>query len=91
MKASFRDGEHALVESSREQIEQNSNYVDLWKLKLAENQPGLRARHALGRLPGLQSVEPRRQPGWEADRLPVGAQQRDPAGVGSGIFVLNLK
>jgi hypothetical protein len=30
----FPNGEYALVESSREQVEQNSNYIDIWKLKL---------------------------------------------------------
>ena len=29
--------EYALVESSREQLEQNSNYIDIWKLKLEPN------------------------------------------------------
>ena len=33
----FPDGEYTLVESSREQLEQNSNYIDIWKLKLEPN------------------------------------------------------
>jgi Tol biopolymer transport system component len=33
----FPDGQYTLVESSREQIEHNSNYIDIWKLKLEPN------------------------------------------------------
>ena len=71
----FPDGEYTLVESSREQIEHNSNYIDIWKLKLEPEQPRLHPGHSLGRVPRLQGVEPGRQPRRPADRVPVGAQQ----------------
>ncbi len=44
----FPDGEHTLVESSREQTKHNSNFIDIWKLKLEANSTGFRADDAVG-------------------------------------------
>ena len=86
----FPDGKSTLVESSREQKAQDSNHIDIWRMPLVPERHRVRAGDALGRIRGLQGVEPGGQPGREDDRLPVGAQQ-GPAGVGYGIYLMDVK
>ena len=86
----FPDGEHALVESSREQLEQNSNYVDLWKLKLAEDSPDFVRVTRWGDYRGFKASNPVVSP--DGRRIAFqSARSRDPAGVGYGIFVMTVK
>ena len=72
----FPDGEDALVESSRDQLQQNSSYIDIWKLKLEPDSKDFVRAHALGGVRGVQGLESRRQPGWQDDRVSVGTQSR---------------
>ena len=54
----------------------NSNFIDIWKLKLEAEQPGFRADDAVGRLSRLQGVEPCGQSRWSLVCLPVRAEHR---------------
>ena len=54
----FPDGAYTLVESSREQLEQNSNYIDIWKLKLEpDSQDFTRVTH-WGEYRGFKASNP---------------------------------
>jgi hypothetical protein len=85
----FPDGEHTLVESSRDQLEQNSNYIDIWKLKLEPNSQDFTRVTHWGEYRGFKASNPV----VSADgRIAFqSARSKDPAGVGYGIFVLDPK
>jgi hypothetical protein len=85
----FPDGEHTLVESSRDQLEQNSNYIDIWKLKLEPNSRDFTRVTHWGEYRGFKASNPV----VSADgRIAFqSARSKDPAGVGYGIFVLDAK
>lgn len=86
----FPDGEYALVESSREQTEHNSNYIDVWKLKLEPDSPDFTRVTRWGEYPGYKASNPVVSP--DGRRIAFqSARSKDPAGVGYGIFVLDLK
>jgi Tol biopolymer transport system component len=85
----FPDGEYALVESSREQTEHNSNYIDVWKLKLEPDSQDFTRITRWGEYPGYKASNPV----VSADGRRIAfqsARSKDPAGVGYGIFVLDL-
>jgi Tol biopolymer transport system component len=86
----FPDGRYTLVESSREQAEQNSSFIDIWKLKLEpESNDFTRVTH-WGEYRGYKASNPVVSP--DGRRIAFqSARNRDPAGVGYGIFVLDLK
>jgi Tol biopolymer transport system component len=86
----FPDGRYTLVESSREQAEQNSSFIDIWKLKLEpESNDFTRVTH-WGDYRGYKASNPVVSP--DGRRIAFqSARNRDPAGVGYGIFVLDLK
>jgi Tol biopolymer transport system component len=86
----FPDGNYTLVESSREQREQNSNFIDIWKLKLEpESQDFTRVTH-WGEYAGYKASNPVVSP--DGTRIAFqSARSKDPAGVGYGIFVMTLK
>ena len=85
----FPDGEHALVESSREQVQQNSNYIDIWKLKLEPDSRDFTRVTRWGEYAGYKASNPVVSP--DGRRIAFqSARSRDPAGVGYGIFVLDL-
>lgn len=86
----FPDGQYALVESSREQLEQNSNYIDVWKLKLEPNTSDFTRVTRWGEYRGFKASNPV----VSADGRRIAfqsARSKDPAGVGYGIFVLDVK
>jgi WD40 repeat protein len=85
----FPDGEYTLVESSRDQLEQNSNYIDIWKLKLEPNSQDFTRVTRWGEYRGFKASNPV----VSADgRIAFqSARSKDPAGVGYGIFVLDAK
>jgi Tol biopolymer transport system component len=86
----FPDGRYTLVESSREQAEQNSSFIDIWKLRLEpESNDFTRLTH-WGEYRGYKASNPVVSP--DGRRMAFqSARNRDPAGVGYGIFVLDLK
>ena len=85
----FPDGEHTLVESSRDQLEQNSNYIDIWKLKLEPNSQDFTRVTHWGEYRGFKASNPVVSAGGRIAFQ--SARSKDPAGVGYGIFVLDPK
>ncbi|HET7218752.1 MAG TPA: hypothetical protein VFJ02_11930, partial [Vicinamibacterales bacterium] len=86
----FPDGEYTLVESSREQREQNSNYIDIWKLKLEPNSQDFTRVTRWGEYTGYKASNP--VVSSDGRRIAFqSARSRDAAGVGYGIFVLTVK
>jgi Tol biopolymer transport system component len=86
----FPDGEYTLVESSREQLEQNSSYIDIWKLKLEPNSQDFTRLTRWGEYAGFKASNPVVSP--DGRRIAVqSARSKDPAGVGYGIFVLDAR
>jgi Tol biopolymer transport system component len=86
----FPDGEHALVESSREQAEQNSFFIDIWKLKLEANSKDFTRVTRWGEYRGYKASNPVVSP--DGRRIAFqSARNRDPAGVGYGIFLLTIQ
>jgi Tol biopolymer transport system component len=86
----FPDGRYTLVESSREQAQHNSNYIDIWKLRLEpESTDFTRVTH-WGEYAGFKASNPVVSP--DGRRIAFqSARSKDPAGVGYGIFVMDLR
>ena len=85
----FPDGEHTLVESSREQSQQNSNYIDIWRLKLEPNSQDFVRLTRWGDYPGYKASNPVVSPDGRTVAF-QSARSADPAGVGYGIFLLKV-
>lgn len=86
----FPDGAHALVESSREQAKHNSNYIDIWKLKLEPNSPDFVRMTRWGDYPGFKASNPVVSPDGTTIAF-QSARSTDEAGVGYGIFLLKVR
>ena len=86
----FPDGEHTLVESSREQIQHNSNYIDIWKLKLEPNSRDYVRLTRWGDYPGYKASNPVVSPDGTTIAF-QSARSADPAGVGYGIFLMKVR
>lgn len=86
----FPDGEHTLVESSREQVKHNSNYIDIWKLKLEPNSTDYVRMTRWGDYPGYKASNPVVSPDGTTIAF-QSARSSDPAGVGYGIFLLRTR
>jgi len=85
----FPNGEYTLVESSREQLEQNSNYIDIWKLKLEPDSPDFTRVTHWGEYAGYKASNP--VVSGDGRRIAFqSARSKDAAGVGYGIFVLSV-
>jgi Tol biopolymer transport system component len=85
----FPDGRYALVESSREQAQHNSNYIDIWKLRLEPNSDDFTRVTHWGEYDGYKASNPVVSP--DGRRMAFqSARSKDPAGVGYGIFVLDF-
>jgi Tol biopolymer transport system component len=86
----FPDGEYTLVESSREQAEHNANYIDIWKLKLEPDSQDFTRVTRWGEYRGYKASNPVVSP--DGRRIAFqSARSKDPAGVGYGIFVIEVK
>jgi Tol biopolymer transport system component len=86
----FPDGEHTLVESSREQIKHNSNYIDIWKLKLEPNSTDFVRMTRWGDYPGYKASNPVVSPDGRMFAF-QSARNTDAAGVGYGIFLFKVQ
>jgi Tol biopolymer transport system component len=86
----FPDGAYTLVESSREQLQQNSNYIDIWKLKLEPNSTDFVRMTRWGEYAGFKASNPVVSPDGKTFAF-QSARNSDPAGVGYGIFLLRLQ
>lgn len=85
----FPDGEYTLVESSREQLQQNSSYIDIWKLKLEPDSMNFVRVTRWGEYSGFKASNPVVSPDGRTIAF-QSARSRDPAGVGYGIYLLRL-
>ena len=86
----FPNGRHALVESSREQIQQDSNHIDIWKLALEPNSTDFVRMTRWGDYPGYKASNPVVSPDGRTIAF-QSARSSDPAGVGYGIYLLTLR
>ncbi len=85
----FPDGRYTLVESSREQAQHNSNYIDIWKLRLEPNSEDFTRVTHWGEYDGYKASNPVVSP--DGRRMAFqSARSKDPAGVGYGIFVMDF-
>jgi hypothetical protein len=86
----FPDGTHALVESSREQSEHNSNHIDIWKLKLEPDSADYVRMTRWSDYPGYKASNPVVSPDGSTIAF-QSARTTDPAGVGYGLFLLKVR
>ncbi len=86
------DGKWVLVESSRDQgtDRQNSNYIDIWKLRLETNSKDFTRMTRWGDYDGFKASNPAFSPDGK-DFAFQSARSKDPAGVGYGIFLWRHK
>ena len=86
----FPDGEHTLVESSREQMKHNSNFIDIWKLKLETNSTDFVRMTRWGDYPGYKASNPVVSPDGRSFAF-QSARNTDAAGVGYGLFLFKVQ
>jgi Tol biopolymer transport system component len=86
----FPNGRYALVESSREQIQQDSNHIDIWKLTLEPNSTDFVRMTRWGDHPGFKASNPVVSRDGRTIAF-QSARSSDPAGVGYGIYLLTLR
>lgn len=86
----YPDGEHVLVESSREQSKHTSNYIDIWRLKLEPDSTDFVRMTHWGEYQGYKASNPVVSPDGRTIAF-QSARNNDPAGVGYGIFLLKVE
>jgi Tol biopolymer transport system component len=86
----YPSGEYALVESSREQVKHNSNYIDIWRLKLEPDSSDFVRMTHWGDYPGYKASNPVVSPDGRTIAF-QSARNSDAAGVGYGIFLLRVQ
>lgn len=86
------DGAWELGESSRDQgpDRQTSQYIDLWKMRLAPNSTDFVRMTRWGDFEGYKASNPSVSPDGKAFAF-QSARSKDPAGVGYGIFLYRLE
>ena len=86
----FPDGKSTLVESSREQSAQDSNHIDIWRMPLVPNATEyVRVTH-WGEYEGYKASNPVVSPDGKTIAF-QSARTKDPAGVGYGIYLLDVR
>jgi hypothetical protein len=85
----FPDGEHALVESSREQMRHDSSHIDLWNLRLEPNSSDFVRMTRWGDYEGFKASNPVVSPDGRSFAF-QSARSTDAAGVGYGLFLFAL-
>lgn len=83
----YPDGEHTLVESSRDQATNTSKTIDIWKLRLQPGNTQMQRLTRWGDYPGFKASNPVVSPDGRSIAFQSG-RTGDEAGVGYGIFIL---
>ena len=86
----FPDGEHTLVESSREQVRHDSSHIDLWKLRLEPDSTDFVRMTRWGDFEGFKASNPVVAPDGKSFAF-QSARSTDAAGVGYGIFLYRIE
>src|SRR5690349_18913146 len=86
----FPDGKHTLVESSKDQSAQDSNHIDIWKLPLVPNATEYVRMTHWGEYDGYKASNPVVSPDGKTIAF-QSARSKDPAGVGYGIYLMDVK
>jgi dipeptidyl aminopeptidase/acylaminoacyl peptidase len=86
----FPDGKHTLVESSKDQSAQDSNHIDIWKLPLVPNATEYVRMTHWGEYEGYKASNPVVSPDGKTIAF-QSARSKDPAGVGYGIYLMDVK
>jgi Tol biopolymer transport system component len=86
----FPDGTHTLVESSKDQSAQDSNHIDIWKMPLVPNATEYVRMTHWGEYDGYKASNPVVSPDGKTMAF-QSARSKDPAGVGYGIYLMDLK
>jgi dipeptidyl aminopeptidase/acylaminoacyl peptidase len=86
----FPDGEHTLVESSREQARHDSSHIDLWKLRLEPDSTDFVRMTRWGDFEGFKASNPVVAPDGKSFAF-QSARSTDAAGVGYGIFLYRIE
>jgi Tol biopolymer transport system component len=86
----FPDGEHALVESSRDQVRHDANHIDVWKLRLEPDSPDFVRMTRWGDYDGFKASNPVVAPDGRSFAF-QSARTADAAGVGYGIFLFKIE
>jgi Tol biopolymer transport system component len=85
----FPDGQHALVESSREQSQHDASHIDIWRLRLEPGSTDFVRLTRWGDFDGYKASNPVVSPDGSAFAF-QSARSKDAAGVGYGIFLYRL-
>ncbi len=86
----FPDGKHTLVESSKDQSAQDSNHIDIWKLPLLPNATEYVRMTHWGEYDGYKASNPVVSPDGKTIAF-QSARSKDAAGVGYGIYLMDVK
>jgi len=86
----FPDGRHTLVESSKDQSAQDSNHIDIWKMPLVPNATEYVRMTHWGEYDGYKASNPVVSPDGKTIAF-QSARSKDPAGVGYGIYLMDVK
>lgn len=86
----FPDGKSTLVESSRDQLQQNSNYIDIWRMPLVPNATEFVRLTHWGEYEGYKASNPVVSPDGKTIAF-QSARSKDAAGVGYGIYLMKVQ